>query len=95
MRSLFIALAFTQVVGLSGCGMFGGEGNKEKMETVDAETFKKVVGVAKGIRKEPERAAELLKEAGMTKAELESAIYLIAADEESSDKYAKALKGEQ
>ena len=92
MRSWMLMLA---VVALPACGLFGGGENKGKAETVDAETFKKVVTLAKAVKKEPEKAQEILKESGLSRAQVEDAIYAIAADEEASEKYAKALKGDK
>lgn len=91
MRGMQI-LGLTALVLVGGCGLFGG-GKKEP--GVDPETFKAVVTVAKGVRADPAKADEVLKESGLTRAQLEDALYEIAADPQLSERYAKAIKGDR
>lgn len=88
MFGLVVALA------MPGCSWFSGDkGEKgEKAAPVSAEEIKKAVSVAKAIKKDPENAAAALKEAGMSRVELEELAYKIALDEAASEKYAKALR---
>jgi hypothetical protein len=91
MRTIhLITLAFA--LSLPGCSWFSGDNKGDKSESVDPEQLKKAIGVAKAIKKDPDSAAAALKEAGLSRGELEELVYKIALDDAAADKYAKALR---
>lgn len=91
MRTLMM-FGLVMALGTPACSWFSGDNKGDKAESVDPEQVKKAVQVAKAIKKDPENAAAALKEAGLSRNELEELVYKIALDEDAADKYAKALR---
>lgn len=77
---------------LAGCWGKGGDEGKDKPESVDAETLKKVIQVARAIERDPSKADEVFKKAELTRPEFEALVYKVALDEAAAEKYARSLK---
>jgi len=83
-----LALAPASALTISGCS---GDVATSSGGSVDAARARELGAVAKRIQANPEQADATLKEAGLSRAQFEAALYTIASDPALSKAYASSL----
>jgi hypothetical protein len=83
-----LAIAPASALTLSACG---GDVATSSGASVDAAQARELGAIAKRIQSNPEQADATLKEAGLSRAQFEAAVYTIASDPALSKAYASAL----
>jgi hypothetical protein len=88
-------LLLVAVLGLGGCGWFGG-GETEETEVKtprlnNDESARELADIAKAFKKSPKDGEAALETAGMTKAEFDKALFNVAMPPKAAEAYANAM----